>query len=77
MVSSQIENIVKFLFAVIIICLLAYIMYKLQMLDIILDLEKRQSIQMAGQSVALGSMAACIGCGREVAERLSSLVLDS
>ncbi len=61
------------LFAMISVGLLIYIAYKITLLDTILNLEKMQSIQMAGQSVAMGTVADCLGCGNQVQARLASL----
>ena len=60
------------LFAIIVVGLLIYITYKMTLLDTILNLEKTQSIQMAGQSVAMGTIAECLGCENQVAARLAS-----
>lgn len=60
------------LFAIIVVGLLIFISYKITTLDTILNLEKTQSIQMAGQSVAMGTISECLGCGNQVAARLSS-----
>jgi hypothetical protein len=69
-------HIMQALVAVTVIVLLIYVVYKIKTLDTILDLEKMQSIQMAGQSVALGAVAECMGCGNRVAARLAALAED-
>ena len=71
--NADIGGIAQVVFALIATGLLIYIAYKMRCVEMIFDMEKRQSIQLTGQSVALGALADCMGCGDTVASRLASL----
>lgn len=60
------------LFAIVVLCLLSFLTYKITWLDSIIKIEKANAIQLAGQSVAIGTMSQCLGCGNEVFARMTS-----
>lgn len=63
---------VQGLFAIVVLGLLIFLTYKITWLDTVIKLEKANAIQLAGQSVAIGTMAQCLGCGDQVFARMSS-----
>ncbi len=59
-------------FAIVVLGLLIFLTYKITWLDSMIKLEKANAIQLAGQSMALGTMSQCLGCGNEVFARMAS-----